>query len=74
MHVPEERVQLAAGVKVPEDAGFCVRVITPVGVTVVPADVSVTVTVQLVGVLGLAGEGVQTTAVELVRFVAVSVV
>jgi hypothetical protein len=67
-------VQLAAGVNVPEDAGTCVRAIVPVGVTAVPNDVSVTVMMQLVGVLGAADDGAQTIVVEVDLLVAVNVV
>ena len=68
--VPDERVQDAAGLKVPDDAGDCVKVTVPAGVEVVPAEVSETVATQLVGVFGTAEEGVQTTVVELVLWVA----
>jgi hypothetical protein len=74
VHVPPPRVQVVAGENVPEEAGLCVNVTTPDGVTEVPVEVSVTVTTQLVGVLAGAIEGVQTMAVELVRLVAVNVV
>jgi hypothetical protein len=65
VQLPEaERAQLAAGVKVPEDAGLWARVTVPVGTTAVPGEVSVTVIVQLVAVPGEVLDGVHTTAVE----------
>jgi hypothetical protein len=66
LQVPEESVQDAAGLKVPNDAGDWVNVTVPTGVEGVPGELSETVTTQLVGVFGTADEGVQTTAVEVV--------
>ncbi len=44
----------------------------PVGALVVPPEVSVTVTMQVVGVLTVTGEGEQVTPVLVFRFVTVS--
>ena len=63
------RGQLAAGVKVPEEAGFWVSVMVPRGVTAVGGELSETVMTQVVGVFGMADEGVQTTPVEVERCV-----
>jgi hypothetical protein len=63
-HVPDaERVQLEPVEKVPEEVGLSERLTVPVGVTAVPGDVSVTVTVQLVGVFIVVLVGLQTTVV-----------
>jgi hypothetical protein len=70
--VPRVSVQVAAGVNAPEEAGFCVSVIVPVGVTLVPPDVSPTVMTQLVGAFRGGFDGVQTTVVEVDRWVAVN--
>jgi hypothetical protein len=65
------RVQLAAGVNVPVE--LLTKVALPVGVITVPAEVSVTVAVQLVPWLTTMDEGVQTTVVEVVRGLTVKV-
>jgi len=65
------RVQLAAGEKVPVE--FEAKVTVPVGVIMVPAEVSVTVAVQLVPWLTTTEDGVQAILVEVVRGVTVKV-
>ena len=65
------RVQLAAGVNVPVE--LLAKVAVPVGVITVPAEVSVTVAVQLVPWLTTTDEGVQATVVEVVRGLTVKV-
>jgi len=65
------RVQLAAGVKVPVE--LLANVTVPVGVITVPAEVSVTVAVQLVPWLTTTEAGVQATVVEVVLGLTVTV-
>ncbi len=64
------RVQLAAGVNVPVE--LVVKLTLPVGVITVPADVSVTVAVQLVPWLTTTEAGVHDTLVDVARAVAVT--
>ena len=68
---PAARAQLAAGEKVPVE--FEAKVTVPVGVIMVPAEVSVTVAVQLVPWLTTTEDGVQATLVEVVRGATVKV-
>lgn len=49
------------------------KVTVPVGVTIVPGDVSVTIAVQVVAWLTTTVEGVQATAVEASRLLTVTV-
>lgn len=72
--VPDERVQLAEGVNVPEPGGVCVNETVPVGVEAMGAELSATVMTQLVGVFGVVLAGLQTTVVVVVRWVACRVV
>ena len=67
-------MQLAAGEKAPEEAGVSEKLTVPVGVTAVPGELSVTVTVQLVGVFTVVAVGFQTTLVWVALWTAVSVV
>ncbi len=60
--VPADRLQLAAGVKVP--APSLVKLTDPVGVVAPVAEVSVIVAVQTVPVLTLTDAGTQLTLVE----------
>jgi hypothetical protein len=60
--VPEARVHDAAGVNVPVE--FVVNVTVPVGVTAPVPEASVTVTVQVLGVLSRTLAGLQVTEVD----------
>ena len=68
---PAARAQLAAGVNVPVELEA--KLTVPVGVIMVPADVSVTVAVQLVPWFTTTEDGVQATLVEVVRGATVKV-
>ena len=70
LQVPETRVQVVL-LKVP--VLLVVKVTVPVGVTAPVPDASVTVAVQLVGVLSNTLAGVHVTLVELARIVDVTV-
>jgi hypothetical protein len=66
--VSAAKVQVALGEKLPEALPLA-KVTAPPGLDLVPLSVSVTVAVQLVPWLIATAEGVQLTAVEVVRFV-----
>ncbi len=61
-----------AGLNVPDPLGLWAKVTVPVGVMAVPELVSVTVAVQVVGALKPTDEGLQLTAMDVVRLVAVT--
>jgi hypothetical protein len=69
--LPEARVHEAAGVKVPVE--LVVNVTVPVGVTAPVPDESVTVAVQVLGVLSRTLAGEQTTEVVVALLVEASV-
>jgi hypothetical protein len=71
--VPDERVQVPAGEPVNVPDLSLVNVTVPVGVVATPEDVSVTATVQLVGMLTVTEEGMQVNVVLVVLRVKVTV-
>jgi hypothetical protein len=63
VHVPDTRLQLFDGLKVPCPDGLSLKVTVPVGVLAVPAPGSATVTVQAVEPPEITDEGLHTNEV-----------